>query len=108
MHDELHKFQSYVIAMVTGNKARPWFSICEITEAARILGIKDYADRPTYKLLSRMHCHDYAEMSPDFKAMIPQMIREVLTPKPAAPRRLLMWMKRKVLSIFKGESHERK
>lgn len=79
--DELTAYQDRVISVVMGDRRRPWFSICAVTDACKVLAIEGYHEDPNYKLLQGLHCCDYSAMSEDMRAMIPGAIRSVLRPK---------------------------
>jgi prophage antirepressor-like protein len=89
---ELETFQDHVIAMVMSSPKKPWFNICLITDACKMIGINDYYKRPTYQLLKELHCQDYNGMTPELMGSIRQMIREVLTPTPSKMALFWRWI----------------
>lgn len=54
---------------------RSFFSICAIDKAAKVLGMTMHRG-PAYNALHALHCVDFADMSPNVRRAIPEMIKE--------------------------------
>lgn len=53
-----------------------YFSICGFDKIVAIVGARRNTD--AYKLLSTLHCVDYAKMPPELRAKIPELVNECL------------------------------
>lgn len=53
------------------------FSICTIDKCAEILGVQVRGSE-SYNILSALHCINYAEMPPEVRRAIPQLIKDCL------------------------------
>jgi hypothetical protein len=67
--------QEIAITALNNMLRKSFFSICEVRDAANLLGIP--ANGEAYDTLKALHCVDYANMSPAVRQAIPQLISEV-------------------------------
>lgn len=52
------------------------FSVCDLDKVIKLVGARQGGE--AYKLLSALHCVDYAKMDPELRARIPKLVNECL------------------------------
>ena len=67
--------QEIAITALNNMMRKSFFSICEVRDAANLLGIPMHGE--AYDTLKALHCVDYAQMSPAVRAAIPKLIADV-------------------------------
>lgn len=67
--------QEIAITALNNMMRKSFFSICEVRDAANLLGIP--VNGEAYDTLKALHCVDYSAMSPAVRQAIPQLIAEV-------------------------------
>lgn len=66
--------QEIAITALNNMMRKSFFSICEVRDAANILGIPVHGE--AYNALKALHCVNYADMSPAVRQAIPHLIAE--------------------------------
>lgn len=75
MHSDIE--QMAVLTALNHMMKQGHFNVCAIDRCAEILGIQPRNTRP-YRVLSSLHCVDFAEMPLQLRASIPALIQECL------------------------------
>lgn len=75
-----HMKQQIAMTALNEMMSKSYFSICAVRDAAELLGVNPRRSE-AYQLLSPLHTIDWRAMSPEVRAMVPQLIMEVLQDK---------------------------
>ena len=73
-----------VLAALNDMVKRGHFNVCTLDKCAEILGIQLKGSEP-YKLLSALHCVDFAGMPPNVRKAVPEWIRQCLNLEAIGP-----------------------
>ena len=73
-----------VLAALNDMVRRGHFNVCTLDRCADILGLQ-LKGSEQYKLLSALHCVDFAAMPPNVRTALPGWIRECLNLESVAP-----------------------